>query len=211
MILSAGSIFFSDIFMKTDHANMLIYMKGINKAELEQVADFLYNGEVFMAQEELNMFLETAKGLQVKGLQSDTHNIDDNLSEKSPFHSDALPRQSDKVYTHDHVIVDQEGINDAFEDQTETIDLKKEPLDTTNANNIELSSNHELDLQIEQLIEKREGVWQCKECPQKSARKQTMQNHAETHVVEVSHVCQICSKTASTRASLKMHISRNHS
>ena len=51
MILSAGSMFFSDIFMKTDHTNMLIYMKGINKAELEQVADFLYNGEAFMAQE----------------------------------------------------------------------------------------------------------------------------------------------------------------
>jgi NAD(P)H-nitrite reductase large subunit len=118
MILSTGSLFFSDIFMRTDHKNMLIYMKGINKVELEQVADFLYNGEVFMAQEELNKFLETAKGLQVKGLQSDTHNMNDN------FHSDALPRQSEHVYTHDHVTVDQEGVNDAFEDHTDTIDLK---------------------------------------------------------------------------------------
>ena len=28
MILAAGSDFFSDIFLKTDHNNMLIYLKG---------------------------------------------------------------------------------------------------------------------------------------------------------------------------------------
>ena len=52
MILSAGSLFFSDIFMKADHTNLLIYLQGIHRTELEQVADFLYNGEAFVAQEE---------------------------------------------------------------------------------------------------------------------------------------------------------------
>ena len=44
IILSAGSNFFSDIFMKTDHTNILIYLKGTSSAVLEHVIEFLYNG-----------------------------------------------------------------------------------------------------------------------------------------------------------------------
>ena len=67
MILSAGSDFFSDVFKKSDHTNMLIYLKGISNADLDNVIDFLYNGEAFITQEELKMFLDTAQELQVKG------------------------------------------------------------------------------------------------------------------------------------------------
>ena len=39
IILSAGSIFFRDIFEKNNHGNMLIYLKGISSTELEHIAD----------------------------------------------------------------------------------------------------------------------------------------------------------------------------
>merc|ERR1719186_2057738 len=70
IILSAGSQFFSDILRKTKHTSPFIYLKGIKGVELALVVDFLYNGEVYIAQEELNTFLEAAQELQVKGLQS---------------------------------------------------------------------------------------------------------------------------------------------
>ena len=56
MILAAGSNFFGDIFMKSDHTNILICLKGISSVELEHVTDFLYNGEAFISQEELTIF-----------------------------------------------------------------------------------------------------------------------------------------------------------
>ena len=71
IILSAGSDFFSNLFRKTNHTNLMIYLKGIRKVELEHVADFLYNGETCVTQRELKAFLETAQELQIKGLQSD--------------------------------------------------------------------------------------------------------------------------------------------
>jgi hypothetical protein len=58
--LSSGSNFFYGIFLKSNHTNMLIYLKEISSAELEHVPDFLYNGETSCTQEELNKFLETA-------------------------------------------------------------------------------------------------------------------------------------------------------
>ena len=53
MIFSAGSDFFSDVFKKSDHTNMLIYLKGISNADLDNVIDFLYNGEAFITQEDI--------------------------------------------------------------------------------------------------------------------------------------------------------------
>merc|ERR1712096_324891 len=70
IILSAGSRFFSNILGKTKHPSPFIYLKEIKSVELEHVIDFLYNGEAYIAQEELNSFLETAQELQIKGLQS---------------------------------------------------------------------------------------------------------------------------------------------
>ena len=66
IILSAGSYFFSDIFQKSNHANMLVYLKGISSKKLEQVLDFIYNGEVSIDQEEIIVFVETGKEFQVQ-------------------------------------------------------------------------------------------------------------------------------------------------
>merc|ERR1719508_521625 len=71
IILSAGSHFFSDIFMKSNHSNMLVYLKGISSDKLEPVIDFIYNGEVFITQEQLEVFIETGNELLVKGLEGE--------------------------------------------------------------------------------------------------------------------------------------------
>ena len=61
------------------HPNPFIYLKGLNRIDLEHVIDFLYNGEAYVAQGELNKFLDTAQELQVKGLQSNKdHQSDQN-------------------------------------------------------------------------------------------------------------------------------------
>ena len=65
IILSAGSQFFSDILRKVKHPAPFIYLKGVFKAELEYIIEFLYKGEAFMTQQELNSFLETAQTLNV--------------------------------------------------------------------------------------------------------------------------------------------------
>merc|ERR1712168_815821 len=75
VVLSAGSHFFSDIFQKSNHSNMLVYLKGISNEKLEQVRNFIYNGEVSIHPEEIKVFIETAKELQVKGLEGELTGI----------------------------------------------------------------------------------------------------------------------------------------
>ena len=53
---------------KTKHQHPLLYIKGVKINHLEAIVDFIYNGEVNVAQDDLNILLETAKDLEVKGL-----------------------------------------------------------------------------------------------------------------------------------------------
>jgi hypothetical protein len=68
LILSACSPFFKTVLKQNPHQHPLLYLKGIDLTNLQAVLNFMYNGEVNVAQEELNSFLAAAEELQVKGL-----------------------------------------------------------------------------------------------------------------------------------------------
>jgi hypothetical protein len=75
VILSACSPFFRTVLKKNPHQHPLLYLKGVNYRELLSVLNFMYHGEVNIAQDDLNTFLSVAEDLQVKGLtQSQTNN-----------------------------------------------------------------------------------------------------------------------------------------
>ena len=68
VILSACSPFFRTILIRNPHQHPLLYLKGVKYSELLSVLNFMYMGEVNVAQEELNSFLSVAEELKVKGL-----------------------------------------------------------------------------------------------------------------------------------------------
>ena len=68
VILSACSPFFRNILRRNPHQHPLLYLKGVKYTDLQSVLNFMYHGEVNVAQEELNSFLAVAEDLQVKGL-----------------------------------------------------------------------------------------------------------------------------------------------
>merc|ERR1712129_227135 len=116
MVLSAGSNFFSDIFIRTNHSNMLIYLKGISSAELEPVMDFLYNGEAFITQDYLTTFLGTARELQIKGLLGDLEGVGESTNE---YQKSAQPigEYTEKLIEYENYEneVDRESILDSLE------------------------------------------------------------------------------------------------
>eukprot|EP00092_Neocalanus_flemingeri_P021344 GFUD01023133.1.p1 GENE.GFUD01023133.1~~GFUD01023133.1.p1 ORF type:complete len:304 (-),score=72.93 GFUD01023133.1:2-874(-) len=71
VILSACSPFFRNILKKNPHQHPLIYLKGVLYEELVSVLNFMYHGEVNVAQEDLTSFLAVAEELKVKGLTQD--------------------------------------------------------------------------------------------------------------------------------------------
>ena len=72
--------------------------------------------------------------------------------------------------------------------------LTKGTLANTDKNEHAMLKNHELDLQIDGMIEKNEGLWRCKVCGKTNKQKIDTKRHAEAHIEGVSHACHICRK-----------------
>merc|ERR1711953_1560362 len=92
VILSACSPFFRSILRKNPHAHPLLYLKGVKFSDLQSVLNFMYHGEVNVAQEELNSFLAVAEELRVKGLTQNNQGGSSGSSNKKDSFSTAPPR-----------------------------------------------------------------------------------------------------------------------
>ena len=65
VILSACSNFFKSLLRRNPHNHPLLYLRGIKYESILAVLNFMYNGEVNIAQAELSSFLAVAEDLQV--------------------------------------------------------------------------------------------------------------------------------------------------
>ena len=196
IILSAGSDFFSDIFMTSNLSNMLVYLKGISSDKLEPVIDFIYNGEAFITQQQMKVFIETGKELQVKGLEGELTGI----SENTAVHPMNYQESENRLYNYK-----EEKVFTDLDDDDKNIMAKMDEED------LKLKTNNELSLRISEMIEKNDDVWKCKICGKMSTTKCNIQHHAERHIEGMSHACHICRKTFTNRPNLKIHISQIHS
>ena len=69
LILSACSPFFKGVLRRNQHQHPLLYLKGVSFRDMEAVLNFMYHGEVNVAQDDLNSFLQVAEDLRVKGIK----------------------------------------------------------------------------------------------------------------------------------------------
>jgi hypothetical protein len=104
-----------------------------------------------------------------------------------------------------------EELADSFANDYDAFDINDHAalvkIDENETSNI----NHELDLQIDQMVEKNEGLWKCKVCGRTAKHKSMIKRHTEIHAQCVTHACHVCNKSLSTRNSLKTRIIDVHS
>jgi len=89
VILSACSPFFRSILRRNRHDHPLLYLKGVKFCDLVSVLTFMYQGEVNVAQDELNTFLAVSEDLKVKGLTQNSSDRNRNTCNQSK-HGNAL-------------------------------------------------------------------------------------------------------------------------
>jgi len=85
VILSACSPFFRSILRRNRHEHPLLYLKGVKYTDLVAVLNFMYQGEVNVAQDELNTFLAVSEELKIKGLtQNDAEKSQNPMMRDAP-------------------------------------------------------------------------------------------------------------------------------
>jgi len=82
VILSASSPFFRKILSLNPHPHPLLYLKGVSSSSLGSILQFMYLGEVNIALDNLDAFLQASEDLKVIGMldmnQEDQSNITGN-------------------------------------------------------------------------------------------------------------------------------------
>jgi len=126
VILSACSPFFRNILRRNQHQHPLLYLKGVKYSDLLSVLNFMYHGEVNVAQEELNDFLSIAEELRVKGLtqgggQQGTKRPKSPVSSKPSVPAAKRPRPPDPIKQ------PQISAPDVDDDIQEVLPVKTEP------------------------------------------------------------------------------------
>ena len=107
VILSAFSPSFRDMIRCTAHHHPVLYLRGVRVKDLEGLLDFMYHGEVFLEEEELETFLKTAEDLQVRGLcqvggrSGEGSNIDSAIDEDVQSLLRTLDEPASKRIKHD--------------------------------------------------------------------------------------------------------------
>ena len=196
VVLSSSSEYFRNVLTSNKHAHPLLCLNGVNKGDLENILDFIYNGEIQIFQDQLDQFLEIAQRFQVEGLlQGEKEN-------------EPEPEQVDSKQFPENNFLDTfpvETGRDIVKTQTQR-DQKLIVVDSANFGNL-----NELDQKINEMFEKIDGGGQTRRCiPCGKITRDTCnaREHAETHIDGLNFPCQFCEKTFRSRNSLRSHTNK---
>ena len=135
VIISACSPFFRNILRRNSHQHPLLYLKGVKYTDLQSVLNFMYHGEVSIAQEELNSFLTVAEDLRVKGL-TQSHSSKNTKSAAPAFSKPLNGRNRDQELQRQNTQKTERQLSAAVaeeDDIQEVVPVKSEPRDPANS------------------------------------------------------------------------------
>ena len=127
LILSACSPFFRDVFRRNPHQHPLLYLRGIKYRDIESILQFMYHGEVNVAQEDLNNFLSISEELRVKGLTQGKDEKTDPVKQPSPSVS-SVPRQAQSNKSSVRSVTERMQYQEEEDEIEEIIPIKSEPV-----------------------------------------------------------------------------------
>ena len=160
-------------------------MDGINFSELNNVLDYIYNGELKIYQEELDRFLQIAKRLKLQGLLSaEDHETQENIKELTTFDGE-MNESENKNFT------------------VQTKETKIIAFDSEVFQNIQ-----ELDTYINKQFTLTEQGYKCNICNKTSKKICNIKEHIEIHINGLSFNCDSCGQALRSRKSLRNHQSK---
>ncbi|KPI91658.1 Protein bric-a-brac 2 [Papilio xuthus] len=84
VVLSACSPYFKELFKNNPCAHPIIFMRDCEVSHVRALLQFMYAGQVNIAQAQLSAFLRTADALQIRGLTDCSQHNDKKVNRKSP-------------------------------------------------------------------------------------------------------------------------------
>ena len=206
IVLSASSEYFRSILKSNKHSHPMLCLSGVDSADLKNIIDYIYNGELQIYQEQLDQFLHMTQRFQLEGLIQDETDNNAGLEE---FEEKVLQENENM-----DLVLNHQKPAGIFVKHQKIIDVK-----SANFENIE-----ELDQKLKNMFERVDAGGtkrRCLPCGKISSSTSHAKEHAESHIDGLNFPCQHCNKTFRSRhslrdhnfrtgGSLRSHISHNH-
>lgn len=231
VIVSACSPVLGSLLRQNPHQHPLLYLRGVKYEELENILDFMYQGEVNVPQHRLNEFLAIAVDLKIKGLSEDHSQNNQTLVDSKPQSSldkdDPRPPLKRKKMDCDtglensfELSVKEEVNEDMEEENSEFVGSFEDhkQLLTNNPFNI-LHSCDQCDFTAStrrtvkrHINATHEGImYHCDQCDHKANRKDILNTHVQAkHSGGESFSCDQCEYVGATKRYLKSHVESKH-
>ena len=218
VILAACSPFFKTILKKNPHPQPLLYLKGIGMEEMKALLNFMYYGEVNVAEDKLDTFLAVAAEVQVKGLTQEAGEpprgcVEPQCATEAAY---GTGEQSTGVLNN-NLKTEPQKVEDSIskmESQDYLVGEEGENLEKVQQFHYENNKGcaGESRSVLTKCVVRRETNWQCKICGKKDKQKDHLIEHVEAahYPFVFENKCPYCEKKNRSRASLRSHIYCHH-
>ena len=200
ILLSSCSNLFKFILKGNVQENFLLYLSGVNSVNLGFILDYIYNGEVNIYQEQLDIFLESAQKLEIEGLLSGTEESHEHFDEGKNLHQEPKENETCKQNAQDEgkSLVRMYNEVKKRERSCSKAQMGVEKIDVGSM------TSEEIDNKMRELYERTNDGWRCLVCDytNKNPRSSSMRMHVETHLDGLVYTCNLCSKEFRSRQSL---------
>ena len=202
LVLSACSEYFKDIFKNNDkNLHPLLCLEGTTSRDLQNILDYVYNGEAQVYQDNLDRFLEMAQRFKLQGLLTENRGEDNGLVGK--FENDVTANNS----FNEPMGLSTQGMPKKAtiknENTADSMDVGMPEKVIIPVSSMEMS---ELDTKVNQHWAKcDDGSYSCTLCGKNMARKDHIRKHIEIHLDGISIPCNVCEKTFRSKNSLQKH------
>ena len=190
LVLSASSDYFKNIFKNNKISNPFLCLDGVSSIDLNNILDFIYNGQVKIYQDHLDRFLTVAQRFKLEGLLKGEN--DGEVQEEKIIQNFDL-----KVNVKKPEKVKSENVSTLLDTQISLTDA-------TDLDN--------LDQKIYENMERKPGgIYSCKICSKtiSGGRRRDMKYHVESHMEGLTFPCNTCGKEFRSRNTFRAHFSKN--
>ena len=203
LVLSACSEYFKKIFKNNKHSHPLLCLEGVSTQDLNNILDYIYNGEIQIYQDNLDRFLNVAQRFKLEGLIGDQA-----LKDEEKYQEPTETYDNGNAYDHheNYSIKGKEAMNLSSTNTVKSVKTLERSIISADFNSID-----ELNQRVEQeIIKDSDGLFKCANCYRTFRRKDNLKEHIETHIEGLSFPCQLCGKDFRSRHSLRQHKFREH-
>ena len=155
IILSASSDFFRKVLTREymcTNPNPVMYLRGISAKDLKHILDFIYHGEVNVAKDDLDKFLEVAETLKIHGLTSSVRACKRPAKSPSSSYNDSIKKPKVMAWTPSQCTTKREPEDSAMTESCPSLDDFENIVEENNDNALGDEDNNEQSIANYQVI-----------------------------------------------------------